>query len=196
MQLSPSTRDSRTAPRRLARVVGLLLIAAMALAAGGCGGKDVYAVEAKEGGRIFVDDLFYQVQLSRQLNTKDVEDSTYLQGQPQPATGDTYFGVFVRADNETSDRRILPIGIDAMKITTAGGDVFRPIPVKASGWGWAPAPLGKGAMLPIPNTPAHIGPIRGGLILFRIPLTDLDNRPLVLEIKGKGGHSGHITLDV
>ena len=51
-------------------------------------------------------------------------------------------------------------------------------------------------MLPVPNSPAYVGPIRGGLILFRIPQASLDARPLELEIKGNGGKVGTITLDV
>jgi hypothetical protein len=192
MEHSPS--NSRLAGR-LVRVAGLLAILALALSASGCS-KEVQTLEAKEGGRVFVDNLFYQVQISRQLNPKDVEDSTYLQGQPAPAPGDAYFGVFMRVDNETSNRRILPVGTKAMKIETASGQIFRPIPVKASGWGWAPAPIGKGAMLPIPNTPAYVGPIRGGLVLFRMSQNALNSRPVKLFIKGPDGHTGVVTLDV
>jgi hypothetical protein len=189
-----STSEPRTS-RTAARIAGLLVIGAIALSASGCG-KEVQALEAKEGTRVYVGDVFYQVQISRQLNPKDVEDSFYLEGQPQPARGDAYFGVFMRVDNETSNRRILPVPARNMKIKTAGGNEFRPIVVRTPGWGYAPSPIGKGAMLPVPNTPAYVGPIRGGLVLFRIPQTDLDDRPLELEIKGPGGRTGRITLDV
>lgn len=178
-----------------ARLLTLLAVVALAFSVSGCD-KDVQTLEAKEGGRIFLDDLFYQVQISRQLNPKDVEDSYYLEGQPTPAKGEAYFGVFMRVDNETSSARKLPIGIEKMKITTASGDEYEPLEVKGAGWAYAPAPLGKGAMLPIPDTPAFVGPIRGGLILFRMPLLDLDNRPLHLEIEGEGEHKGEIVLDV
>lgn len=172
------------------------MIATLAFAVSGCN-KEAHPLEAHdEGARVYVDGLYYQVQLSRPLNPKDVEDSTYLLDQKEPTKGNAYFGVFLRVDNETTDRRVLPSGTDAMKITTASGNVFKPIPVKAAGWGWEPAPIGKGAMLPIPNTPAYIGPVRGGLILFYIPQADLDDRPLVLSIKGSDGRVGKITVDV
>lgn len=192
MEHSPSS--SRLA-RHTVRLAGLLAILALALSASGCD-KQVKSLEAVEGTRVSLDDLFYQVQISRQLNIKDVEDSYYLEGQPQPARGDAYFGVFMLVNNEDSNRRILPVGTSRMKVTTAGGKEFEPLEVKAPGWGYAPAPIGKGGMLPIPNSPAFVGPIRGGLILFRIPQADLNDRPLELEIKGTGGRTGRITLDV
>lgn len=180
---------------RLSRLLTVLLIAAFALVASGCG-EEHNEFEAKEGGRVELDNLYYQVQLSRQLNPKDVEDSYYTLDQPIPAKGEVYFGVFMRVDNEEHPTRVLPVGIDKMKIVNAAGKEYEPIEVKGAGWAYAPAPLGKGAVLPIPDTPAYVGPIRGGLILFRVPLTELDNRPLVLEIEAPSGDVGEITIDV
>lgn len=192
MEHSPSNSRLK---RNATRLASLAAVAVLALSASGCD-KEVKTLEAKEGTRVSLDDIFYQVQISRMLNPKDVEDSYYLQDQPLPAKGDAYFGVFVRVDNETHDGRVLPVGTGRMKITTASGDEYRPIPVRAEGWGYQPSPIGKGGMLPVPNTPAFVGPIRGGLVLFRIPQTSLDARPLELEIKGNSGRTGHITLDV
>ncbi len=177
------------------RFAGLIAILALAVSVSGCD-REVHSLEAREGTRISLDNAFYQVQLSRQLNPKDVGDSFYLEGQPAPSPGDSYFGVFIRVDNEEHDQRVLPVGIDKMKLTTSSGKEFTPLEVKAPGWGYAPAPIGKGGMLPIPNTPAHIGPIRGGLILFRMPLSALDDRPLRLSIEGKDQVTGHIVIDV
>jgi hypothetical protein len=180
---------------RISRLFALVAVVVLAFSISGCD-KQVETLEAKEGGRVYIDHLFYQVQMSRILNNKDTEDSYYVIGQPTPAPGDTYFGVFMRVDNENFEHRVLPIGTDKMKIITASGDEFEPLTVKGAGWGYEPAPIGKGAMLPIPNTPAFVGPIRGGLILFRIPQADLDNRPLKLEIESTDGKKGEIVLDV
>jgi hypothetical protein len=98
--------------------------------------------------------------------------------------------------NENDNRRILPASVAGMKIVTASGDEYKPLAVHAPGWAYEPSPLGKTATLPIPNTPAYVGPIRGGLILFRIPQSSLDSRPLEFEIKGRGGKTGKIQLDV
>jgi hypothetical protein len=193
MKHSPS---STRATRTLIRLATLLAIGVVAFSASGCS-KDVKRVESKnEGTRIYLGNAFYQIQISRMLNLKDVEDSYYLKGQPAPATGDTYFGVFMYVTNEDSERRILPIGTDKMKIVTASGDEFKPIPVKAPGWGYEPSPIGKGAMLPVPNTPASVGPNRGGLILFRLSHAALNARPLELEIEAGKGKTGKIQIDV
>lgn len=190
MNLSP--RLTRQLPR-----VFLLLAALAALALAGCD-KNAKPVESKEGGRIFLNGLFYQVQLSRMLNPKDVEDGFYLTGQPAPGAGERYFGVFVRVENEDSPKgeRVTPISIDHMKIKNAKGNEFEPIVVKGEGWGYEPAPLGKGAHLPIPDTPADIGPIRGGVVLFKLSNVDLDSRPLKLDIDAGAGKTGEIILDV
>ena len=90
----------------------------------------------------------------------------------------------MRVDNEEHPTRVLPVGIDKMKIVNAAGNEFEPIEVKGAGWAYEPAPLGNGAVLPIPDTPAYVGPIRGGLILFRMPLAELDNRPLEPRDRG------------
>lgn len=187
------TRSSQNP--RFARLVGLMLAAIFAFAASGCG-EEEKELETKEGGRVELNHLYYQVQLSRLLNPKDVEDSYYVLDQPTPAPGETYFGVFMRVDNEEHPTRVVPIDIDKMKIKNAGGDEFEPIKVKGAGWAYEPAPLGKGAVLPIPDTPAYVGPIRGGLILFRMPFSALDNRPLKLEIDSPDGEVGEILIDV
>ena len=193
MKHSPS---STRATRTLIRLATLLAIGVVAFSASGCE-KDVKRIESKnEGTRIYLGNAFYQIQISRMLNPKDVEDSYYLKGQPAPAKGDTYFGVFMYVTNEDSEQRVLPIGTDKMKIVTASGDEFEPIPVKAPGWGYEPSPIGKGAVLPVPNTPAFVGPNRGGLILFRVSQAALDSRPLELEIQAGKGKTGKITLDV
>ncbi|MGK2877934.1 MAG: hypothetical protein ACSLFF_05100 [Solirubrobacterales bacterium] len=194
MEQSPSFKRP---PRAFLRLAGLLTIAVVAFSAAGCD-KEVKPKEAhNEGIRVFVDGAFYQVQISRLLNPSDVEDSFYLEGQPAPAKGDAYFGVFMYVTNEDTDRRILPIGSEDMKIVTAAGEEFEPIEVKAPGWGYAPSPIGRGGMLPVANTPAYVGPIRGGLVLFRMSQAALEARPLELELHSLDGKdNAHITLDV
>ncbi len=187
--------SKNTYVRRFARIVPVALIAVFAMSFAGCN-KDVQTIEAKEGGRIYLDHLFYQVQLSRILNPKDVEDSFYLTKQSVAAKGESYFGVFMRVDNETNDTRVLPVSIQDMHIENASGDEYKPIVVRGEGWAYEPSPLGKGAHLPIPNTPAAVGPIGGGMVLFKIPFSGLDSRPLRLIVKSPDKKTGEITLDV
>jgi hypothetical protein len=65
---------------RLARIVLLSLAALAALAAAGCGKEETTAIADTEGIYVTVDDLTYQVQLSRILNPASPEDSAYLKG--------------------------------------------------------------------------------------------------------------------
>lgn len=173
----------------------LVIVAVAAIAMTGCE-KEAKPIESKEGGRIYLDGLFYQVQLSRQLNPNDVEDSFYLVDKPAPAAGEAYFGVFMRVDNEDTYHTVMPIGIEKMMIKSAAGREFEPIEVSAEGWGYEPEPIGQGARIPIPDTPASGGPIGGSLILFKLTYDDLDARPLELEIENAKGDIGTIVLDV
>ncbi len=52
--------------------------------------------------------------------------------------------------------------------------------------------------LPLPDTPAWDTPIRGALLLFKLTLTTLANRPLELVLQGTGSpqQTGIIDLDV
>ena len=84
----------------------LVLIAVLlaGLALNACGKADEPASEGEtEAVYLDLDGLQYQVQISRQLNPYDVEDSYYVRGQnePAPARDDTWFGVFVRVYNPT-----------------------------------------------------------------------------------------------
>lgn len=176
----------------------LLLIAACALvlAGSGCGEKKEIELEGKEGERINLGGLVYQVQLSRILNPKDVEDEAYTRRQPAPRPSEVYYGVFLRADNEESDKPLMPISDEEMKIVDAGGREFHPLPTDAPGLSWEPSLLAKGQYLPIPDSAGYNYPTRGGLILFKIPYTSLDNRPLIFEMEGKDGVKGEVDLDV
>ena len=50
---------------------------------------------------------------------------------------------------------------------------------------------------PGPDTTASFGPTQGGLLLFKLPTTIYDNRPLTLEIRGPSGRVwGTISLDL
>jgi len=83
--------------RRLARITLLAVCALAALVAAGCNKEEQVHLAATEGIYVTVDDLKYQIQISRYLNQHDVEDETYLTGLPtgteQPTGDETWFGV-------------------------------------------------------------------------------------------------------
>jgi hypothetical protein len=185
---------------RIARTALLSLAALAALAAGGCGNKtEKVTVAETEGIYVSVDDLTYQVQISRILNPADVEDEAYLKGLPEGeelAADEVWFGVFMRVENET-DEELTPT--DGFKITDTQETVFEPVELdpEQNLYVYDPRPVGPGELLPELNSPASDNTIRGELILFKVKVESLGNRPLELEIEStKGGDNGVCNLDV
>src|SRR3954467_10000563 len=94
----------------MTRPVRLLILAAIAVAAlgaGGCGNRiSVRTLGDTEGLYIDIGGLKYQVQMSRYLNPRDVEDSAYLKGVANPdlSSKETWFAVFLRVQNATPDK--------------------------------------------------------------------------------------------
>src|SRR6188472_3427533 len=114
------------------RLPPIALLAVVSLLAAGCGHKTNSQTEAQtEGLYMDVGPLLYQVQISRYLNPNDPEDRAYLIGLPvgvpvQPPPGQTWFGVFMRVQNETD----LPhFPTNRYTITDTQGARYFPIPL-------------------------------------------------------------------
>ncbi len=167
----------------------LALLAALAL--GACGDSHTrvstgtYAGESGANAPYLnVGPLIYEVQLSRELNPFDTEDATYLQGLSPGALklepGQEWFGVFLQVYNNTS--QALPAAA-SVTITDTQGNSYSPV---------APGPINQFAyragmvpgqgQLPVPNSVAAAGPTQGALLLYKIQIVSLDNRPLELRI--------------
>ena len=176
-----------------------LLVLGTGLAA--CGNKEETVTEGKtEGTYLDVGPLVYQVQISRQMNPEDVEDIAYLEGVPAAErklkANEVWFGVFVRVQNDTDQPQV---AARDFKITDADEDTFRPLRLEDTNeWayrgGIVPA---DGGVIPVPDSPSADGVIGGSMLLFKLPLTSLSNRPLELTITSAlQGDSGTIALDV
>jgi hypothetical protein len=183
--------------------VVLALLASGGLAA--CGkqtDKNAAVVRAEtEGLYLDIGDLKYQVQVSRQLNPADLQDKAYLEGL---APGDrvlnpdqVWFGVFMRVENETSQAE--PPSNDIQIVDTQEA-VFRPVVLDATNpFAYrSDQPVPANEVVPLRDTPAFDTPTRGSLILFKLTLTSLGNRPLELKIQGRTGRTqlGIVDLDV
>jgi hypothetical protein len=186
--------------RRSARFIALCLAAVAALAVAGCGNRqEVRTVGDTEGIYIDVDDLKYQVQISRILNPADVEDKTYLRGLSEgvaPAKDEVWFAVFMRVQNET-DRTLTPA--DQFEITDTTDRSFRPLNLDANdnAFIYKPTPLPPGQLIPEVGSIASDSTIQGSLILFKLKVESLSNRPLELKISSsRGGTTGIVDLDV
>jgi hypothetical protein len=173
-------RRPRTAVLTLLGLVVMLGLSA-------CGSRqDRITRSETEGNYLDVGSLQYQVQVSRQLNPFDTEDRSYLVGVPNAARvlapNETWFGVFMRVENSTKHPE--PVAGD-YEIVDTQGHIFRPITIGPDNvFAYRPNQLLAGrSVLPDPASLAGNSPIRGSLVLFRLTLDALANRPLELRIK-------------
>jgi hypothetical protein len=186
---------------RLARLVLLSLAALAALAAAGCGNKEETAIVGHtEGIYVGVDGLTYQVQISRILNPASPEDQAYLKGLPEeeaePAADEVWFGVFMRVENEGEEELE---STDEFTVVDTQDEEYEPLELDtdANVFAYEARPIGPGELLPEPNAPAFDNTIRGALLLFKMKVESLGNRPLELEILSQqGGDNAVVDLDV
>lgn len=181
------------------RPLVLLAVLLAGLTLNACGNADEPTSEGDtEAVYLDLGGLQYQVQISRQLNPYDVEDSSYVQGAPDavpPGRDDTWFGVFMRVYNPTDTPHE---ATSEFEIHDTQGNVYRPTPLPDTNvFRYQPALLGNGAMIPTPGSAAFNNPIRGGLLLFRVKIDSFENRPLTLIIKQAGvPGEAEVPLDV
>jgi hypothetical protein len=173
------------------RSVLTTLLSFAALALGACGDSHTrvttgtYAGESGQNAPYLnVGPLIYEVQLSRELNPADTEDRTYLAGLPASVRklnpGEEWFAVFMQVFNETERTHK---AATSFTISDTQGNAYSPVP---------PAPTNEFAYrnglvpskgrIPALNTVAANGPTQGALLLYKIKIASLDNRPLELKI--------------
>jgi hypothetical protein len=162
-----------------------------ALALGACGDSHTrvttgtYAGESGQNAPYLnVGPLIYEVQLSRELNPDDTEDASYLAGlpagEPKLAAGEEWFAVFLQVYNESS--RPHPAA-SSITISDTQGNVYKPIePGATNSFAYRPATVPAKGRIPALDTVAADGPTQGALLLYRIKLASLDNRPLEIKI--------------
>jgi hypothetical protein len=174
---------------RKSPLAALALLAVLAL--GACGDshtKVTTGTYAGESGAnapyLDVGPLVYQVQISRQLNPADTEDAAYLQGlspaQRQLAPGQEWFGVFLQVFNH--NERELPAAT-SLTVTDTQGNTYSPIqPGPANQFAYRAGSVPASGRLPIPDSVASFDPTQGALLLYKIKIVSLDNRPLEIKI--------------
>ncbi len=185
----PGRRSARAARRSL---LGALSIVA-ALALGACGESHTkvsggtYAGESGANAPYLdVGPLVYEVQISRELNPYDVEDSSYLVGltpaQRHLAPGQEWFGVFLQVYNNTETPHLAAPGA-TLKISDTQKNVYIPIQPNATNpFAYRAGVVPAKSRVPAPNTVASFGPTQGALLLYKISVVSLDNRPLTLHL--------------
>jgi hypothetical protein len=179
----------------------VLAVALFALAGAGCGKDSTAIVAETEGLYLNINGLKYQVQMSRYMNANDVEDSEYLVGLPagtaQPDADETWFGVWVRVENDSDEARP---AANTWEIHDTQENVYRPIPLDTN---INPFAFEKGVDIPaqtvwpLSSSAAGQGPIQGSLLLFKLTNDSLQNRPLELRFSNGGSSTvGTYDLDV
>ncbi|HVR06158.1 MAG TPA: hypothetical protein VMS02_08945 [Solirubrobacteraceae bacterium] len=185
-----SARSARTRLRARAASFALLaLLAALLLAA--CGESETRVTTGTYNGAsgknapyLNVGPLIYEVQISRELNPYNSEDAYYLQGltpaQRELHPGEEWFGVFMQVYNKTSTPH--PIATD-ITISDTEGITYRPVAFgPANNFAYRNQTVPGNGQIPRPNTVAANGPTQGALLLYKIKIVSLDNRPLTLKI--------------
>jgi hypothetical protein len=176
---------------RLRKLLPVLLAVPAVLALSACGNADekvttgTYAGENGVGAPYLnVGQLVYQIQLSRELNASDVEDAGYLQGltpaERALGPGQEWFGVFVQVYNKHSVE--FPAAM-SMTISDTQGNVYTSLPANpANAYAFRGGPVPAKGQLPTPDSTASFGPTQGALLLYKLNLASLDNRPLKIKI--------------
>lgn len=174
--------------RKLALILPALLAA---VALGACGDshtKVTTGTYAGESGAnapyLDVGPLSYEVQLSRQLNPTNSEDASYLQGLVGEGlkleNGQEWFAVFLQVYNHTS----APLqAANSVTISDSQGNTYSPIiPDQTNPFAYRGGEVPAKGQLPIADTTANSGATQGSMLLFKIRVVSLDNRPLELKI--------------
>jgi hypothetical protein len=185
------TRRFIRAPRLLSRALAVALALAAALALGACGeshtrvSTGTYAGEAgKNAPYLNVGPLVYQVQVSRELNPANVEDAAYLQGLT-PARrklnpGEEWFAVFIQVYNQTSSPHL---AAPSMTISDTQNNVYKPIvPAQTNNFAYRGGVIPANSKVPVPGSVAFNGGTQGAMLLYKIQVVSLDNRPLKINI--------------
>lgn len=182
--------------RRAARRIGrkrLALAGAVltALALSACGSADMRETTGSYSGEngaaapyLNVGDLVYQVQITRSLNPWETEDSSFLEGIPSAGkgieAGEEWFGVFMQVYNETKSSH--PDASD-VTITDTEGQVFHPItPAATNPFAYRAGQVPQKGQVPALDSPASYDSAGGALLIYKINLEALEDRPLTIHI--------------
>ena len=185
----------RPRPRHIAAAI---VVVALALPLGACGRQKTTTFGMTEGTYLDVGPIAYQVQISRILNPRDVEDRDYMQGvQGTLAADEVWFAVFVRGQN-TSDKTQL--AANDFEITDTLNNRFRPVAIaRTNPFAYKPRPVAHGQLIPAGSSAAGGGVVQqGAMLLFKVKLSSLSNRPLEFHIKSPTvpQKEGTVELDV
>jgi hypothetical protein len=170
--------------RTTAVACALALLAAFGLSACESGQKKAREGAEAEGLQFPVDNVTYNVFITRELNPRIVEDKAYYRG-PEPPRGQLMYGIFLQACNKTGRPQQ---SAGDFFVTDNQGHVFRPTPLpKTNDFAYQQRVLPAGRCEPETGSVAQLGPTGGSMLLFKFPLQAAENRPLELHVEPPSG---------
>jgi len=144
--------------------------------------------------------LIYEVQLSRELNPANSEDATYLQdltpAERNLEPGQEWFAVFMQVYNNSN--REYPAA-SSLTISDTQENIYTPIvPGEGNQFAYRAGMVPSKNQIPLPGTVADDDPAEGLVLLYKIEVVSLDNRPLEFKIVDpeNPGESATAELDV
>ena len=168
---------------------------ALAVGVAACGDEEPGVTEpAREGLALPLEGIDYNVFITRQLNPAIPPDDAYVEG-PEPAPGETLYGIFLQACNPSSDESHGTV--EEFKIVDNQGNEFEPEALPEDNqFAYHARELEPKECIPEAGSVAQLGPTAGTMLLFRLPLQTTENRPLELEIEGDGDERLTFELDI
>jgi hypothetical protein len=174
----------------------VLALCLLGLALGACGKENDESIQGvgtpgeafREGLAEKMNGLTYNVFITRQLNTKIPPDEAFYRG-PDPGRRETLYGVFVQVCNESKqdeNRPVRAVAPDRFIIKDAQENEFRPLPLpKDNAFAYKARTVNPQECIPLAGSVAQQNSAAGALLVYKIPIENLENRPLELEIEGK-----------
>jgi hypothetical protein len=174
---------------------------ALTLGLAACGKSGHPSTAENNGVYLTAGPITYQLEVSRELNQYSTEDRQYMTGLPAGtasnlSSGEIWYGVFLWAKNQSRRPQMTS---DSFDIVDTELNHYYPVSLNPAlnPYAWTAQSLGPGGIEPAPDTTASLGPTQGGLLLFKLPISVYDNRPLILQIKGPSGKVwGSVSLDL
>jgi len=168
------------APRSVAALLLLALVASLGVSACGTTPQEVRGGAYREGLAFPVGGIDYNVFITRELNLRVPPDKAFYQG-PEPAKDQLLYGVFLQACNSGEKPR--PTA-EHFIVKDSEGTEFEPVELpKDNAFAYHPARLQPDQCIPESGSVAQQGPTAASMLLFKIPLSNTENRPLELEIQ-------------
>jgi hypothetical protein len=179
-------------PRRatIAAVWGLALASAVGFAA--CNDEKQGVDEpAREGLALELNGVEYNVFITRELNIDIPPDKAYYSGSP-PSKDEVLEGIFIQACNRTDKEQH---STDSFTVKDSQDAVYEPETLPSDNpFAYHPRTLQPDECIPEAGSVAQLGPTAGSLLLFRLPLTTIENRPLELEVEAPP--AGKLTFEL